>query len=114
MQTARNKKAPRSRGFSRRYGSGELHDPKRIARLLQQLRFARLGLVQVLFLDVAVAADVLRNRGDLRRETDVAAVELAEQAFDRREVIDDQLALHLPLLGAAEDVEGGTAQLAQL
>src|SRR4249919_2183650 len=95
-------------------GSGDLYDPQRIAPFLQQLDFAFLGLVQVLFLDVAVAADVFRNRGDLGGEVDVAAVERTEQAVDRGEVIDDQLALHPALLGPAEDVERTATQEAQL
>src|SRR5690606_42091957 len=52
--------------------SCSLHDPQRVVPLRQQFGFALPGLVQVCFLDVALAADVPRNRGDLRGEADVA------------------------------------------
>src|SRR3546814_12294160 len=65
--------------------SRSLHDPQRVVPLRQQFGFARLRLVQVRFLDVAVAADVLRDGGDFGGEVDVAAVECVEQAADRSE-----------------------------
>src|SRR5690606_1442712 len=43
--------------------SRSLHDPQRVIPLCQQFGFARLRLVQLRFLDVAVAADVFRDRG---------------------------------------------------
>src|SRR5690606_37882207 len=91
-----------------------LHDPQRIVPLPQQFGFAGLGLVQVRFLDVAVAADLLGDAGDLGREADVAAVEPVQQPADGALVVVDQLALHAPLGGAAEHVERATAQEPQL
>src|SRR3546814_8348881 len=44
-----------------------LHDPQRVPPFGQQLDFARPGLVQVRFLDVAVAADVFGNAGEDRK-----------------------------------------------
>src|SRR3546814_20620335 len=58
--------------------SRSLHDPQRVVPLRQQFGFARLRLVQVRFLDVAVAADVLRDGGDFGGEVAVAAVECVE------------------------------------
>src|SRR5690349_1595049 len=89
--TPRNKKPRRSGVFSKQkslhHSSAlrHLHDPKRIAPLLEQLRLAFLRLVQVRFLDVAVAADVLRNAGDFSRKVHVRTIQLAQQAFDRAE-----------------------------
>ena len=72
--------------------SGHLHHTQRVVPLRQQLGFARLGRVQVVFLDVPVAADVLGDRGDLRGQVDVAAVQRAQQAVDGGEVLLDQAA----------------------
>src|SRR3546814_734619 len=66
------------------------------------------------FLDVAVAADLLGDAGDLGGDVDIAAVEGVEQAADRLLVIGDQLALHLPFFGVAEYIERAAAQAAQL
>src|SRR5690606_6335510 len=74
--------------------SGGLHDPQRVVPLAQQLGLACPGRVQVRFLDVAVAADVLGDAGDLRGEVDVARVQLLQQPAHGAFVVLDQLALH--------------------
>ena len=61
----------RLRGFG---GDGARFSPAR-----EQLRLARLRLREVRFLDVPVAADAFRYRGDLRGEVDVAGVEVVRQ-----------------------------------
>src|SRR5690606_13716446 len=94
--------------------SGGLHDPQRVVPLAQQLGLACPGRVQVRFLDVAVAADVLGDAGDLRGEVDVARVQLLQQPAHGAFVVLDQLALHAPLFGAPEHVQRPAAQEAQL
>src|SRR5690606_34212086 len=90
------------------------HDPQRIVPLPQQLGLACPGRVQVGFLDVPVAADLVRDGGDLRGEADVATVQLLQQALDGGEVVLHQLPLHASLGGAAERIECGAAQELQL
>src|SRR5690606_24597515 len=93
--------------------SGHLHHAQRICPLGQQLRLARLGVLQMLVLDVAVAADVLGDAGDLGRQPDVARVERGEQAVDGAQVVLDQAALGPAFGGVAEYVEYAAAQPAQ-
>src|SRR3546814_9445106 len=67
-KSSRLKPLPQGRAGGGGGVSRSLHDPQRVVPLRQQFGFARLRLVQVRFLDVTVAADVLRDGGDFRSE----------------------------------------------
>ena len=70
--------------------------------------------VQVRFLDVAVAADVFRDRRRSRRRGRRCRGPASASSSSIVAVIGDQLALHAALGGVAEHVERGAAQAAQL
>ena len=61
-------------------------------------------------LDVAVAADLLRDLRDLDRETVVLGRQPGQQLLDRSLVVGDQAALGAPLGAVAERVEPAAAQ----
>ena len=71
----------------------------------EEFRFLRLGRVEVARLDVAVAADVLRDAGELDGERVVVRREAGQDLVEQRLVLGDERALALALRGAAEDVE---------
>lgn len=75
--------------------SCRLHHMQRlwIAPLRQQRSFARLGFLQMRMLDVAIAANVLRNAGDLRSQADVIGIQPFQQHVHGCKVIGNQLAL---------------------
>jgi len=66
------------------------------------------------FLDVAEAADVFGNAGDLHRQRQAVVIQAIQQHLHSGLVISDQLALHAPLFGAAEHVEAAATQELQL
>ena len=68
------------------------------------------GLPDVLFLDVAVAADGFGDAGDFGQQRDLLALQRSHALIDHREIILDQLAFGLALRGAAERIEGRAAQ----
>src|SRR5690606_16841398 len=98
-------------GWGRRR-SDELHDLRRAAglgglRVLEvghELRLLRLGQRHVTLLDVAVTADVVRHAGELDRDREIVAGQLGTQVVEQAVVVLDRLALHVTLLGLAEDV----------
>src|SRR5689334_5402836 len=65
---------------------------------------------EVARLHMAVAADLLRNRGDLDCEAVVVRREAREQPLDVALVLGDQRALGAPLRGVAERVECSATQ----
>src|ERR1043165_3498637 len=65
-------------------------------------------------LDVAEAADLVGERGDLDRGGLVLRVQRREQQLDRLLVLADQFALHAPLFGVTERIERGAPQELEL
>jgi len=96
--------------------SGRLHDMQRlrVAPRCQQRRFTRLGFVQVRFLDVAVAADVLGDAGDVHRQCQPARIQAVDQFLQGLLVVTDQLTLAATFLGVTEHVEAAAAQALEL
>src|SRR5690348_2815593 len=78
---------------------------RRAAEGGEQRRLALLGLRDVALLDVAEAAHLLRQPGDLDSERVVVGAERRRELADHGLVLGDETALHAPLLGAAEDIE---------
>src|SRR5580704_3731470 len=93
------------------FGSGRLQ--RRIAVGGEQVRFALLGRIDVLVLDVAEAAHRLRQRRDLQRDRMVALVEACQQRLDGRFVVADQTAFPAAFRGVAEEIEPRAAQTLQ-
>src|SRR5690606_6505424 len=109
-----HEQGPRKRALSfQQIASGRLHHPQRVVPFLQQFGLARLGLVQVRVLDVAVAADVLGDAGDVGGEVDVARVQPLQQHRHGLLVFADQGALAAAFGGVAEQVQRSAAQAAQ-
>src|SRR4051794_40025041 len=69
--------------------------------------------LDIAFLDVAEAADLLGERGDLERGSVILRVEAGEELLHRLLVLPDQLALHAPLFGMAEGIERGSSEESQ-
>src|SRR5690606_16967670 len=103
-----------NKGSEQRVRSGGVAGGLGVAPAGQQLGLAGLGLGQVRLLDVAVAADVFRHRGDLGGQVGIAGLQARQQLLHHLRVVGDQLPLHAPLGGAAEEVEGGAAQALHL
>src|SRR6266542_3826865 len=82
----------------------------RSAERRDQLGLLRLRRLEMALLDVAVAADLFGNAGELYRERVVVRREPRQQLVDQRLVVGDELALALAFRGFAEDVERGPAQ----
>src|SRR5205823_8535297 len=78
-----------------------------------QIGLLRLRRLEMPILDVAVAADLFGNAGELDRECMVVRREPRQQLVDQRLVVGDELTLQLPFRGLAEDVERGPAQTLQ-
>ena len=76
----------------------------------QQLGLALPGAGEVALLDVAVAADLLRNPGDLDREPVIVEGEAGQQLLDHLLVGADQPPLGAALGAVAERIEGRAAQ----
>ena len=96
-----------SRRLQRRALLRRLGERRRRRRpvLREQLGLAGLGRLEVRFLDVAVAADVLGNRGERHGDAVVVRRQGRDDLLDQCEIIDDELALHAALGRVAEDVE---------
>src|SRR5437899_12929231 len=80
------------------------------AEAVEQRGLVAARRLEVAHLDVAEAADLLRDGRDADREMMVRGAELAQQLGERRLVIGDELALGAPLGGIAERIEGGATQ----
>src|SRR5262245_54524272 len=63
--------------------------------------------------DMAVAADRLRNAGDLDGECVIVGAKVGNDPANRRSVVDDELALAAALRGMAEGIERRAPQPAQ-
>src|SRR6185503_15063121 len=81
----------------------------RVLKALEQLVLLAARADHAARLDVAEAADLLRDRGDLHRERMVRGREPREQPLDGGLVRADQGALGAALGGVAEDIERGAA-----
>src|SRR3954463_432557 len=81
---------------------------------IHELQCAHVGGGQMSFLDVAVAADLLRQRSDLDGERVVFVIQRSEKRLDGAEVLLDQLALALALGRVAEHIERGAAETFEL
>src|SRR5215831_20330715 len=73
------------------------------AELIQQSPFIGLGGREVPHLDVAEAADLLRDGGEADRDVVVVGRESSENLGELRLIVGNQLALGPALLGVAED-----------
>src|SRR5262245_23168868 len=80
------------------------------AELLEQRRFVGLGSLEVAQLDVAEAADLLRDGGEADRDVVVVGIELRQHLLEQRLVVAHDRALGPPLGRIAERIEGGAAQ----
>src|SRR5215468_4373239 len=87
---------------------------QRGAERAEQLGLLLLRLLEVAALDVAEAADALRNGRDLHGERVVVARETSEQLVDRSLVLADEAPLGPALPGHAERVERRGAQATEL
>src|SRR3954470_14703342 len=90
---------------------GPLRAPR--AELLEELLalLARRG--DVALLDVAEAADLLGEGGELDCGGVILRVEAGEELLDCLLVLPDQLALHAPLFGMAEGIKRGSSEESQ-
>src|SRR5262245_43462359 len=80
------------------------------AELLEQRRLVGLGGLEVAQLDVAEAANLLRDGGEANRDVVVVGIELRQDLLEQRLVVAHERALGPPLGRIAERIEGGAAQ----
>src|SRR4029453_15327127 len=80
------------------------------AELAKQLRFPLPGILQMAIPDMSVTADLFRKGGEFHGDAMIAGVEALHQVTDHLLVVGDQLAVHLPVPGVAEDIQSATSQ----
>src|SRR5262249_41920187 len=80
------------------------------AELLEQRGLVGLGGLEMAQLDVAEAADLLRDGGKSDRVVVIVGIELRQHLLEQRLIVAHERALGPPLGRIAERIEGGTAQ----